>query len=117
MQKVNNANILPQLVSVYDVLKDPNKRKHYDNVLDNGLPDWKQAVYYYRRVRKMGLKESAFIVFIIISIGQYLVGWGSYIEKKLAVVGVRWALNKVKLCFSNIGGSDLIEMENLKKYP
>lgn len=71
-----------QLVSVYDILKDPNKRRCYDEVLTNGLPDWKHAVYYYRRVRKMGLAEMTVILFIIVSISQYLIGWGSYIERK-----------------------------------
>ncbi|KAK3928533.1 hypothetical protein KUF71_016780 [Frankliniella fusca] len=71
-----------QLVAVYDVLKDPTKRKLYDDVLVNGLPDWKSAVYYYRRVRKMGLAEMSIILFVILTIGQYLVGWGSYLEKK-----------------------------------
>ncbi|XP_026282216.1 dnaJ homolog subfamily C member 1 [Frankliniella occidentalis] len=71
-----------QLVAVYDVIKDPNKRKLYDDVLVNGLPDWKSAVYYYRRVRKMGLAEMSVILFVILTVGQYLVGWGSYLEKK-----------------------------------
>uniref|UniRef100_A0A1B6EAW0 DnaJ homolog subfamily C member 1 n=2 Tax=Clastoptera arizonana TaxID=38151 RepID=A0A1B6EAW0_9HEMI len=71
-----------QLVSVYDILKDPNKRRCYNDVLQNGLPNWKQAVYYYRRVRKMGVAEMIVILFIIVSIGQYLVGWASYFEKK-----------------------------------
>lgn len=71
-----------QLVAVYDVIKDAAKRKMYDDILVNGLPDWRSAVYYFRRVRKMGLGEMSAILFIIISIGQYLVGWGSYLEKK-----------------------------------
>ncbi|KAK9501647.1 hypothetical protein O3M35_012338 [Rhynocoris fuscipes] len=71
-----------QLASVYDILKDPNKRAKYNDVLENGLPDWKQAVYYYRRVRKMGLAEMGIILFIIITIGQYLVAWAAYFEKK-----------------------------------
>lgn len=74
-----------QLVSVYDILKDPNKRRCYDEVLKNGLPDWKHAVYYYRRVRKMGLAEMTVILFVIVSISQYLIGWGSYIERKYTV--------------------------------
>ncbi|XP_075238024.1 uncharacterized protein F54F2.9 isoform X2 [Lycorma delicatula] len=74
-----------QLVAVYDILKDSNKRKCYDNVLENGLPDWKQVVYYYRRVRKMGLTEMSIILFIIISIGQYLVGWAQYLEYKFTI--------------------------------
>uniref|UniRef100_A0A1B6LC45 J domain-containing protein n=1 Tax=Graphocephala atropunctata TaxID=36148 RepID=A0A1B6LC45_9HEMI len=82
------------LVAVYDVLKDAGKRKCYDNVLENGLPDWKQAVYYYRRVRKMGLREMAVILFVIITIGQYLVGWANYFERKLTVDEFLNAKNK-----------------------
>ncbi|KAK0174493.1 hypothetical protein PV327_010255 [Microctonus hyperodae] len=70
------------LVSVYDVLKDSNKRKHYDNVLINGLPNWRSAVYYYRHVRKMGLLEMSIILFIVITIGQYIVSWAAYFEKR-----------------------------------
>ena len=71
---------------MYDVIKDPAKRKLYDDVLVNGLPDWRSAVYYYRRVRKMGLAEMSVILFVIVTIGQYLVGWGSYLEKKFVAV-------------------------------
>ncbi|XP_008551360.1 dnaJ homolog subfamily C member 1-like [Microplitis demolitor] len=70
------------LVSVYDVLRDTNKRKHYDNVLVNGLPNWRSAVYYYRHVRKMGLLEMSIILFIVITIGQYIVAWAAYFEKR-----------------------------------
>ncbi|KAH0567486.1 dnaJ homolog subfamily C member 1 [Cotesia glomerata] len=70
------------LVSVYDVLRDTNKRKHYDNVLVNGLPNWRSAVYYYRHVRKMGLLEMSVILFIVITIGQYIVAWAAYFEKR-----------------------------------
>ncbi|OXU32101.1 hypothetical protein TSAR_002942 [Trichomalopsis sarcophagae] len=70
------------LVSVYDVLKDSKKREHYDNVLVNGLPNWRSAVYYYRHVRKMGLLELSIILFIVITIGQYLVSWAAYFEKR-----------------------------------
>ncbi|CAB0006324.1 unnamed protein product [Nesidiocoris tenuis] len=75
-----------QLVAVHDILKDPNKRAKYDDVLVNGLPDWKQAIYYYRRVRKMGLVEMSVILFIIITIGQYCVAWAAYFEKKYTMV-------------------------------
>lgn len=78
-----NADVqFRNLVSVYDVLKDSEKRKHYDNVLVNGLPNWRSAVYYYRHVRKMGLLEMSVILFIVITIGQYLVGWAAYFEKR-----------------------------------
>ncbi|XP_011865222.1 PREDICTED: dnaJ homolog subfamily C member 1-like [Vollenhovia emeryi] len=71
-----------KLVAVYDVLKDPGKRQKYDNVLVNGLPNWRSAVYYYRHVRKMGLLEMSVILFIVITIGQYLIAWAAYFEKR-----------------------------------
>ncbi|XP_049859046.1 dnaJ homolog subfamily C member 1 [Schistocerca gregaria] len=71
-----------QLVAVYEVLRDQRKRALYDRVLENGLPDWKHAVYYYRRVRKMGLAEMSFILFVIVTVGQYIVAWAAYLEKK-----------------------------------
>lgn len=71
-----------KLAAVYDVLKDPGKRQKYDNVLVNGLPNWRSAVYYYRHVRKMGLLELSIILFLIITVGQYVVAWGAYFEKR-----------------------------------
>ncbi|KPJ19089.1 DnaJ-like subfamily C member 1 [Papilio machaon] len=70
------------LVSVHNILKDPGKREKYNEVLKNGLPNWRSAVYYYRHVRKMGLAEGSVILFIIITFGQYAVGWAAYVEKK-----------------------------------
>lgn len=81
-----DANVkFRQLVAIHDVLRDSTKRAKYDDVLLNGLPDWKEAVYYYRKVRKMGLMEMSIILFIIITIGQYLVAWAAYFEKKYAI--------------------------------
>lgn len=74
------------LVSIYEVLKDVDKRKYYDEVLVNGLPNWRSAVYYYRHVRKMGLLESSVILFAIVTIGQYLVAWASYLETQYTLV-------------------------------
>ncbi|KAG9431971.1 dnaJ subfamily C member 1 [Apis mellifera carnica] len=71
-----------KLVAVYDILKDPGKRQRYDNVLINGLPNWRSAVYYYRHVRKMGLLELGIILFLLITIGQYVVAWAAYFEKR-----------------------------------
>lgn len=70
------------LVSVYETLKDPVRREKYDNVLKNGLPNWKSAIYYYRKARKVGLLEGAILLFVIITIGQYFVSWAVYLEKK-----------------------------------
>lgn len=74
-----------QLATVYDILKNAKKRAKYDDVLEHGLPDWKQVVYYYRRVRKMGLAEMAVILFFILTIGHYLVAWAAYFERKYTI--------------------------------
>lgn len=69
-------------MSVYDVLKDTSKREKYDKVLRDGLPNWKSALYYYRRMRKMSIAEAVAIFFVIVTIAQYLFAWAAYIEKK-----------------------------------
>ena len=58
----------------------------YDLILVEGLPDWKQPIYYYRRVRKMGLLELSVLLLVIGSVAQYLFGVAVYIEKKLVMV-------------------------------
>jgi DnaJ family protein C protein 1 len=60
----------------------------YNEVLKNGLPDWRQAVYYYRRVRKMGLAEMSVILFVLVTVGQYVVSWAAYFEKKYTAVSL-----------------------------
>lgn len=78
-----DANVqFRNLVSVYDVLKDTSKREKYDKVLRDGLPNWKSALYYYRRMRKMSVAEAVAIFFVIVTVAQYLFAWAAYIEKK-----------------------------------
>ena len=55
-------------------------------MLINGLPNWRSAVYYYRHVRKMGLLELGIILFLLITIGQYVVAWAAYFEKRYTYV-------------------------------
>ncbi|XP_059119624.1 dnaJ homolog subfamily C member 1 isoform X3 [Peromyscus eremicus] len=55
----------------------------YDDILINGLPDWRQPVFYYRRVRKMSNAELALLLFIILTVGHYAVVWSIYLEKQL----------------------------------
>lgn len=82
-----DANIVfRNLVAVYEVLKDSGKREKYDNVLKNGMPNWRSAVYYYRKARKVGLAEGAFLVFVLTTIAQYVIAWGVYVEKKFTMV-------------------------------
>lgn len=76
------------------MLRDVNRRTRYDEVLKNGLPDWRQAVYYYRRVRKMGLAEMSVILFVLVTVGQYIVSWAAYLEKKYT------AVSEIKSLFS-----------------
>ncbi|KAK7496327.1 hypothetical protein BaRGS_00012492 [Batillaria attramentaria] len=75
-----------QLVAVYEVLKDEEKRQRYNLVLVEGLPDWRTPVFYYRRARKMGFAELSAVLAIISTIGQYLVGWAVYIERRLTLL-------------------------------
>uniref|UniRef100_A0A8C8BKR7 DnaJ homolog subfamily C member 1 n=1 Tax=Otus sunia TaxID=257818 RepID=A0A8C8BKR7_9STRI len=72
-----------QLVAIYEVLKDEQRRQRYDDILINGLPDWRQPVFYYRRVRKMSNAELALLLFIILTVGHYAVVWSIYLEKQL----------------------------------
>ncbi|KAM7379940.1 hypothetical protein PAMP_005429 [Pampus punctatissimus] len=82
--KDENAEIqFRQLVAIYEVLKDEERRRRYDDILVNGLPDWRQPVFYYRRVRKMSNAELAFLLFLILTVGHYAVIWSIYLEKQL----------------------------------
>nr|CAG4650407.1 EOG090X0BHG [Sida crystallina] len=72
-----------QLVGIYEILRDEGKRARYNQVLVDGLPDWRQPLYYYRRVRKMGSFELFTWLFVLFTVGQYAVAWASYFEKKL----------------------------------
>uniref|UniRef100_A0A3Q0R8F3 DnaJ homolog subfamily C member 1 n=1 Tax=Amphilophus citrinellus TaxID=61819 RepID=A0A3Q0R8F3_AMPCI len=72
-----------QLVAIYEVLKDEERRQKYDDILLNGLPDWRQPVFYYRRVRKMSNAELGFLLFLILTVGHYAVIWSIYLEKQL----------------------------------
>ncbi|XP_061696317.1 dnaJ homolog subfamily C member 1 [Syngnathoides biaculeatus] len=85
-----------QLVAIYEVLKDDERRRRYDDILVNGLPDWRQPVFYYRRVRKMSNGELAFLLFVIVTIGHYAVIWSIYLEKQLDEMLVKKKREKKK---------------------
>lgn len=71
-----------KIVAVVEILKDEEKRKKYDAVLENGLPDWRQPVYYYRRVRKMGVAELLLFLVVLLTLGQHILAWAAYWERK-----------------------------------
>ena len=81
-----------QLVAIYEILKDEEKRQMYNRVLVDGLPDWRTPVFYYRRARKMGFVELFALLALIITVGQYLFGWAVYIEQRLTLVSNSWNL-------------------------
>uniref|UniRef100_T1IJ68 DnaJ homolog subfamily C member 1 n=1 Tax=Strigamia maritima TaxID=126957 RepID=T1IJ68_STRMM len=89
----NNKNVL---FAIYEVLKDLEKRRIYDNILLNGLPTWKQSVYYYRHVRKMSLLEFTIFLFLLATGAQYLFAWSVYIEKKYELEDILSAKFKKK---------------------
>ncbi|KAM4706295.1 dnaJ homolog subfamily C member 1 [Rhinophrynus dorsalis] len=97
-----------QLVAIYEVLKDEERRKRYDDILVNGLPDWRQPVFYYRRVRKMSNAELALLLFIIFTVGHYAVVWSIYLEKQLDELLSKKKKEKKK----KTGGKTLDEMKS-----
>lgn len=84
--EIDTSEQFRNLVSVYEVLRSSTKRKYYDEVLINGMPNWRSGLFYYRYVRKMGMTEAVLILFIICTVGQYLVKWGAYFERKFTIV-------------------------------
>ena len=60
----------------------------YDIILRDGLPDWRQPVFYYRRVRKMGFLEFLLFIFVIFTIGHFIIAWSIYLERKFELVSL-----------------------------
>jgi len=73
------------LASIYEVLKDTEKRAIYDRVLVEGLPDWRSPVFYFRRMRKIGLAEAVLYLFVIITAFQYCIHKAHYWEKRFTL--------------------------------
>jgi len=73
------------LASIYDVLRDSKKREIYNRVLVEGLPNWKNPVFYYRRMRKIGLFEGVVYTLVLTSLIQYAMHWASYFERKFTL--------------------------------
>lgn len=74
-----------QLAAIYDTLKDKDKRAMYDRVLVEGLPNWKNPVFYFRKMRKIGLAEGLLYVLVIVTVCQYFINWAAYLERKFTI--------------------------------
>ncbi|KAL6726777.1 hypothetical protein Aduo_008711 [Ancylostoma duodenale] len=74
-----------QIVSIYEVLKSSELREKYDNVLEFGLPDWRQPIYYYRKMRKLAWYEAIIVLIAVSTIAHYLMMWAAYYEKYLVL--------------------------------
>ncbi|VDL97039.1 unnamed protein product [Schistocephalus solidus] len=75
-----------QLTTVYHTLKDEELRRSYDSVLDNGLPDWRTPVFYYRTLRKMSNTELALLATTFSIIIHFAALWGHTLEKRWMLV-------------------------------
>jgi len=74
-----------QLAAIYEVLKDKVKREMYDKVLVEGLPNWRNPVFYFRRMRKIGLAEGLLYLIVIATGIQYCMNWAAYYERKFTI--------------------------------
>lgn len=74
-----------QLAAIYEVLKDKGRREMYDKVLVEGLPNWKNPAFYFRRMRKIGLAEGLLYLIVIVTGIQYCVNWAAYYERKFTI--------------------------------
>uniref|UniRef100_A0A8R1E006 DnaJ homolog subfamily C member 1 n=1 Tax=Caenorhabditis japonica TaxID=281687 RepID=A0A8R1E006_CAEJA len=72
-----------QVAGIYEVLKTAELREKYDNILEHGMPSWRQPLYYYRRMRKLEWYESVLVLLFIATIAHYLMMWAAYFEKTL----------------------------------
>merc|ERR1711997_339005 len=73
------------LASIYEVLKDTEKRAIYDRVLVEGLPNWRSPAFYFRRMRKIGLAEAVLYLVLIATGIQYCMNWAAYYERKFTI--------------------------------
>ena len=60
----------------------------YDQVLEFGLPDWRQPVYYYRKVKKLGILEALGLVFVFLTVADLIFMWVTYFEKQFNIVSM-----------------------------
>ncbi|XP_054707328.1 dnaJ homolog subfamily C member 1-like [Uloborus diversus] len=93
-KEANAEDTFRRIAAVADVLRNDERRKTYDLILKTGLPDWRVPIYYYRRVRNMGLLEMSIFLFCLATFAQYLFAWSAYWEKKYEIEEV--VLSKIR---------------------
>uniref|UniRef100_A0A5K3F3D3 DnaJ homolog subfamily C member 2 n=1 Tax=Mesocestoides corti TaxID=53468 RepID=A0A5K3F3D3_MESCO len=71
-----------QLSVIYQILKDKDRRERYDDVLENGMPDWKTPVFYYRKLRKMSNLEIGLLSSILVITIHFATLWGLTFERR-----------------------------------
>ncbi len=81
-------------------MKDTEKRARYDQILEFGLPDWRQPIFYFRKARKLGFFDLIIIFSVVVSIGHYFVMWAQYLEHKLTIVTLFISVFIVKNIFN-----------------
>eukprot|EP00050_Salpingoeca_kvevrii_P000436 m.148156 g.148156 ORF g.148156 m.148156 type:complete len:439 (-) comp10117_c0_seq2:1152-2468(-) len=84
-----------RLAAIAEVLRDPEQRAIYDDVLHNGMPSWRQPVYYFRRAAKMSLGQVFVFLLVLLSIGHLAAMWATYAVHSRTNSGVQ--LDKPKM--------------------
>jgi len=69
-----------RIVAIVEILKSPDMRKEYDNVLKNGLPSWNSGVYYYRAAVKISVTQTLILIGVGSSLMHYVFMLTTYYE-------------------------------------
>lgn len=85
-----------KLAQIVEVLKNEELRERYDRVLVEGLPNWRSAAYYMRKMRKMSATEIFLLIAVTATTIHYCTMWGSYWEKKMILADHIDAVSKRK---------------------
>jgi len=85
-----------KLAQIVEVMKNEEMRERYNRVLVEGLPNWKSAAFYMRKMRKMSLLEISILLVSIATIIHYCTMWASYWEKKMILADQIDAVSKRK---------------------
>eukprot|EP00038_Savillea_parva_P016890 m.18502 g.18502 ORF g.18502 m.18502 type:complete len:487 (-) comp3599_c0_seq1:176-1636(-) len=76
------ANQFRIVAAIADVLKSSESRAMYDDVLVNGLPNWKQPMYYFRATAKLSLQGLVILLLGVSTVMHYAALWARYLERR-----------------------------------